>query len=490
MSTKSAVRWSVISGYAMMLIRIVVSVALARLLAPEVFGLYSMGYVLVGIAGKLKTMGFSSAIIQRTEITRPYLNAIFWANFALCGSIGLVIAATAPLSAMWFGEAVLFPVTLALSLTLLGPGLTLVSSAMLQKQFAFNRLAIREVGEILVGAIATILSAIMGFGVWSLVFGELSGMAYRIISIHLIYPFIPGRDCDWKNMRESAKFGINVTAARLIQHLAVNIDVFAIGSLLGPVPLGFYAIAAKYMRLPRDLVDRIANRVLFSVFCRDQNDPERLADVFLRSRSVTCLVVFPVMFGMAVLAEPFVIGVLGEKWIPSINVLRLLSIACAVESVGATNRKLLIATNRTHHLVRLSIINAVVRGIFVSIGCWWNIEIVAIAFLLSSFVTTPMSLRMVIDALPTLNVRRLTVTILQAAYPTLVMCLVLTPLTFLLSSWNAHPLVNLAIGSAVGVATYAIALIMIAPPGVADIFRLLPNKLRRLPGLKTVAASL
>ncbi|MEM6363613.1 MAG: lipopolysaccharide biosynthesis protein, partial [Planctomycetota bacterium] len=481
LDTPSAIRWSAFSSYSVLAIRLLVSIGLARLLLPEAFGLYSMGYVLVGIAGKLKTMGFAAAIIQRPEINRRFLNAIFWSNLGLCSGIALLIALSAPFSASWFGQPVLLPLTWLLSLTLFGPGLTLVPMAMLQKQFAFNRLAVREVGEMTVIGVSTISAAAMGMGVWSLAIGEILGMAYRIIALYAVFPFKPGLDCDWGSMRETTKFGVHVTVARLVQHAATSMDVMAIGFVLGPIPLGLYAVASRYMRLPRDLVDRFANRVLFSVFCRDQGDAERIADTFLRARSAACLIVFPCLFGLAIVATPFVLGVLGPKWFDSIPVLQFLCVACAIESVGATNRKLLIATDRTGSLVKLSIVQAVVRGLFVFVGCQWDIRAVAIACLLSTLVTVPISLRYVFLAVPRLTAARLSRAVMHASLPTMVMSAAVLPLVLCFDTYGVPHLVTLFVAIVVASLVYLLALIWISPPGFQDMLRLLPKRARRIP---------
>lgn len=166
MDVYSAVRWSALSKYGAQGMQFVVSIVLARILAPEYFGLLGMATVVTGFVKVFKNLGFGSVIIQRKEIDDKLLSTLFWVNLGVCILITGVLLGLAPLAAMMYSDPRVTALVMVLSLNFIVTGFSTIPSSLLQRRLQFKKLAIREVGGVIVSGATAITMALLGFGVW------------------------------------------------------------------------------------------------------------------------------------------------------------------------------------------------------------------------------------------------------------------------------------------------------------------------------------
>ncbi|KAA5546289.1 MOP flippase family protein [Roseiconus nitratireducens] len=376
----SAVRWSAFSKYGAQGMQFVISMVMARLLAPEYFGLLGMATVITGFVKIFRDLGFNSAIVQRKKISDDLLSTLFWVNLGVCIFVGLVVLAIAPLAAWMYDDPRVTPIIAVLSITFLFAGFTMIPAALLQRQMEFKKLALREIGGVTAAGGTAIPLAYFGWGVWALVAATLASSAVQMILINLAVPFRPAMVIDRAGLRECLRFGLNLTGFNIFNYFARNADNLIIGVFLGPVALGYYSLAYKLMLVPRDSVSSVVTRVLFPKLSKLQDNNVRLAEVCLRTSGAIALVTFPMMIGLTVLADPFVRVAIGEKWLLAIPLIQILAPVGMLESASAPINQIYVAKGRTDLLFRMGILRGVIRVASFLVGVHWGVLGVAASY--------------------------------------------------------------------------------------------------------------
>jgi PST family polysaccharide transporter len=303
-----------------------ISVVLARLLPPEDFGLMGLAMVAVGFGNIFVKLGLGQALVQRQALTSRHVRVAFTTSVLMGGAFCALTYAAAPLIAQFFRDTHIVPILRVLSVMYVLAGLFVVSKSLLQRELSFQVLFYVECASAVLfyGGVG-ITMALLGFGVWSLVYAVL---ARRVAELILGYGFVrhPVRPLlSLKELRELASFGVGQSLARVTNYFAVKGDYFVVGRLLGPGPLGFYTRAYKLMKLPTSKFVTGLGSVLFPAASKIQHDTERFRRAYLYTFSVMSFVVLPATAALVSLAPELIVGIYGRKWMGSIVPLQILS---------------------------------------------------------------------------------------------------------------------------------------------------------------------
>ncbi len=478
MDVYSGVRWSAISKYGAQAVQFAVSIVLARLLAPEYFGLLGMATVVTGFVRTFRNLGFSAAIVQRKKLTDDLLSTLFWVNLAVCVLVGGVVVAVAPLAGLMYRDPRVVPIIAVLAINFVFAGLSMIPQAILQRQMAFKKLAVREIGAIIANGTTSIILALAGFGVWALVWGTLAGGLARVVLINLVCPFMPRLVWDKSGLKECLGFGLNITGFNIFNYFARNADNLIIGVFLGPVSLGYYSLAYRLMLLPRDSVSQIVTRVLFPKLSRLQDDDEKLADVYLRANAAIAFVTFPMMLGFAAVARPFVEVVLGAKWLPAVPVITILAILGALQSVWSPVGQLFIAKGRPDWYFRWGVCGGILFILSFFAGVPFGFVGVASAYTLVCLGWIPISWRIAFNLVDGLSISRFMMVLAPYALAAGLMAAGVFSTQIALKASGVAQTLVLGACITIGVAIYAAAILFRRPPAMADCVRFLPDAVR------------
>jgi PST family polysaccharide transporter len=374
------------------MIQVLTSIALARLLVPDDFGLLGMALVFTGFAQLFLDFGIGMAIIQARELKPKALSSCFWTNLAITSTTVLVLILASPLIAAFYNRPDLMHVVTALALSLLVSGSGVVSSALLSRNMQFDKLAKAQVIGTVVGATAAVYCAWIGLGVWSLVVQQLAGFSAVTALVMLYARWLPRLEYSWCAIRKMVSFGARVFGSGVLNFAQRNSDSMLIGKFLGSGPLGYYSLAYQLMLYPLGQVSSVIVRVLFPTLSRLQGDMERFRSAYLKAVSAIALVTFPMMAGLFAVSDDFVLVVFGEKWMPMLPVLKILCWLGMVQSIATTVGIIYLSLGRVQLLLRVSlIITPIFIAAFVA-GLSWGIEGVATAYSLTSIGFTYISL--------------------------------------------------------------------------------------------------
>lgn len=344
----SGVKWGGVSMGVTTGLQFVTLAVLARLLSPSDFGLMGMIMVVIGFAQLFADMGISNAIIYRQDATREELSSLYWLNIMAGIVIFVVVCGASPLITAFYHEPRLSNLIYLSSLIFLITPFGQQFQILLQKELKFDQLAKIEIMASFANSVSAITLAILGMGVFSLIWGQLTGTSLRALLLSCV---------GWKNWRPHLhfatqdlkryiSFGLYQMGEKAVNYFNSNLDYLLIGSMLGAKALGYYTLAYNLILKPLSAINPIITRVAFPVFLKVQNNTEKLKKGYLKVLQLLSTVNFPMMAGLAVVAPIAVPVVFGEQWLPSIILIQILTIVGLLRSTANPVGPLLLSKGR------------------------------------------------------------------------------------------------------------------------------------------------
>lgn len=369
--TKLGVFWSFADQGGNQVFNLLVTFVLARLISPEEFGTVGMVTVFTGFAAIFVNFGFSQALIQKSKVSSNDVSTVFVFNLVTGIFLTLLFFFLSPIISDFYEKPILEPLTKVLSPIFFISSLSGVNRALNSKEMNFKLNTVISVVSLLVSSILTIILAFYGFGVWSIVAKMLSSQLI-ITLLYLIYkPVSQKMLFSRDSFRSMLKMGSNVTGDSLVNYWSRNADNLMIAKMLGDGPLGIYTKSYSIMLLPLTNISRVIARVMFPSFSMIQHDLDKLKSIYLKTTKLIAFITFPIMIGLILVAEPFVLVTFGKNWTGMIPIISILSILGASQSILSLNGVIYNALGKAHLAFRVSL----VFNVFNIIGFYIGIKL-------------------------------------------------------------------------------------------------------------------
>lgn len=382
--TATGIKWSAIERFANQLMHFVVSVVLARLLAPSTFGLVSMVTIFIAISRVFVNSGFAQALVRKPDRTELDNCTAFYFNIVVGAVCYALLYVCAPLIAKFYNEPLLTPITRLVGITVLINSLMVVQHALLTLKMDFKTISKASVtASLLAGGIGVYL-AWVGYGVWALVTMQLIGRFTNLILVWIFAGWRPKWMFSWESFRNLWGFGSKLLASSLIDTVYKNLRTLIIGKVYSAADLGYYGKAAHYAATPSDSLTGIIQKVVYPVLCRLQADKAKLADVYRQFIKLTVFIVFPLMMGLAGVSHSFIIVLLGDKWAFSGELLMICCFSHMLYPVHAINLNPLQALGRSDLFLRLEIVKKLVGLAILAVTVPFGVKMIAVGAVVSS----------------------------------------------------------------------------------------------------------
>lgn len=388
-SVINGIKWTSISSITIAIFQVIQISILARYLSSEDFGLMAIVMVIIGFSTIFSDFGISNAIIHHQDNTSLQLSSLYWLNLLIGIFLFLIISLISPLISSFYEEPKLIELLVIFSSSFIIQSLGNQFKILLQKELNFNLIAKIEIISASVGLVISILLAIYGFGVYTLVFASLATMTVN--SLFFIYNGIkinkPKLEFSFFAIKLYLSFGLYQTGQATLNYFNSQFDVLIIGKLLGTEALGVYSIVKQLAMRPAQIINPIVTRVTFPILAKLQNDLLSLKNVYLKTIYYISLVNFPIYLIIVILSEPIVILIFGNEWKEAIPILRILSIYFMFRSIGNPMGSLIMATGKVHLEFWWNLVMFSFFPIAIYIGSYWNVEGVAYCLLLLIILT-------------------------------------------------------------------------------------------------------
>ena len=312
----------------------VATVILARLLSPDEFGLMALGLIVIGYLDTFSGLGVENVVIYKQDNVEHNSNVAFTLGLVFNTIISVTTFLIAPLVATFFNDPRVTDIVRALSVVFIIWGLGNIHAARLKKELQFRQTLLPELGKSLAKAVVSIGMALAGFGVWSLVWGQIAANLAASALYWLVYRWRPRLTIDTKTSRQLLGYSSQTVLSEFMGAILTNIDYLIVGKRLGPENLGLYTMA---FRVPELLIINtcyIVSNALFPAYSKLQNDPESLRKGFLLTLRYIALYTVPVGLGMFIVTPEFVKVIFGDPWIPAVPVMQAISLYAVIYSLS------------------------------------------------------------------------------------------------------------------------------------------------------------
>jgi len=385
--TLSGLAWSFADGFTNQGSQILVGIILARLLSPKEFGLIGMIYVFVAISQSATDSGFSQALIRKNDCTQADYSTVFYFNLAagvLCYAILFLCAG--PIS-RFFKEPQLLVLVRVLGIAVVINSMGLIQRTILTKTINFKLQTKISVIASTASGIIGIGLAYYGWGIWSLVWKTLSQSVLTVVLLWTWSKWKPVLAFCFSSFCEMFGFGSKLLVSGLIDTISRNIYYVVIGRYFSAADLGYYTRADTFSSMPSANLMNVVGRVSYPVLAQIKNDTGKLKTGYELLIKNTMFVSFVVMIGIAAVARPLVLTLLGEKWLPSVPYLRLLCFAGMLYPLHALNLDMLKVKGRSDLFLRLEVIKKLLIIPTIVLGVVFGIKVMILAIIGDSVIS-------------------------------------------------------------------------------------------------------
>ena len=382
--TTSGFIWSFIDTGAGQGINFITGLILARLLTPKEFGLIGMIAIFIAISQSLINSGFSQALIRKQNCTQTDYSTVFYFNIIVGVFFYFLLFVLAEPISDFYHEPILRDLIRALGLGLIINSLTIIQTTILTKRIDFKLQAKISVTASIVAGVISIYMAYTGWGVWSLVAQNL--LKYTINSLLLWFwnKWIPIWVFSKQSFRELFSFGSKLLISGLIDTIYNNIYYLVIGKYFSAIELGYYTRADQFQALSSSNLNAVIGRVSFPILVSIQSDTVQLKAAYRKLIRSTMLITFVLMLGMAAVAKPMILTLIGAKWLPSVILLQMLCFIGMLYPLQALNLDMLNVQGRSDLFLRLEIIKKTIAIPVIVIGVLFGIKIMIVGMFVSS----------------------------------------------------------------------------------------------------------
>ena len=362
----------------------IVSVVLARLLAPEVYGTIALVTVFTAILNVFVDSGLGSALVQKKDADDLDFSSVFYFNVAVCCLLYLGMFLAAPFIAEFYNRPELTPVIRVLSLTLVISGVKNVQQAYVSRTMQFKRFFFATLGGTVGAAVIGIAMAYCGFGVWALVIQQIFNATVDTIILWITVRWRPKRMFSWERLKGLFSYGWKLLASALLDTVYGNLRQLIIGKMYSSADLAQYNRGRQFPDVIITNINSSIDSVLLPTMARVQEDAAQVKGMTRRAMKTSTYIMAPLMMGLAFCAQPVVRLVLTEKWLPCVPFMQIFCITYMFYPVHTANLNAIKAMGRSDLFLRLEIVKKVVGLVLLVSTMWFGVMAMAYSLLVST----------------------------------------------------------------------------------------------------------
>ena len=373
--TVNGFKWGVIDNFANSGVTFLVGLVLARLLSAEEFGVLGIITIFINLSITIIDGGLATALIRKKNVNELECNTVFYSNLCISIFLMLLLLVSSDFIASFFEQPILSSTLSVMSLVLLINAFSLLPKTILIRNLDFKSQAIFSLVSSLLSGIIGITMAYCGLGVWSLVGQQLSRQTFLMCGYWIAGKWRPrwmfSRSC----FIDLFGFGSKLLVANLINSIFKDSFLTVIGKIYSPRDLGFYNRAEQFNTILSSNFGQIVRKVSLPSLSQIQDDDVRLRATYRKLMRYIAILSFAAVFTLAAVAEPLIIVLIGEKWLPSVKLLQIMSLYAAIYPLNMLNLNVLNLRRRSDYLLKLEIIKKILFIPVIAVGFFFKLEV-------------------------------------------------------------------------------------------------------------------
>ena len=384
----SSLIWKLLERTGTQGIQFIVQIVLARLLLPEQYGIIAIVTVFISIARVFVQSGFNTALIQKKDADEVDFSSVFYLSLVVAAILYAIIYFSAPYIASFYMQPQLVQVLRVLSITLFIGAFNSIQNAFVARNMLFKRLFISSLGAVIASGIVGIAIAYRGGGVWALVAQQLTNQLTISFILWFAVKWRPHLIFSFKRIKSLFAFGSKLLASSLIETLYQDLRTLIIGRMYIPAMLGFYNRGQQFPKVIVSNINGSIQSVMLPTLSAHQDDTKRVKELMRRAIKTSSFMIFPMMIGMTVVAEPLVKIVLTDKWLPAVPFLQIFCISYALMPIHTANLQAINAMGRSDIFLRLEVIKKIIGLIILGISLQFGVYAIALGQVFSGIIST------------------------------------------------------------------------------------------------------
>ena len=369
-------------------IQFIVQIILARLLAPEQFGTIAIVMVFINLAQVFVQSGFNTSLVQKKDADEDDFSSVFYMSLGIAGILYVIMYISAPYIASFYRDPILTPVLRVLSITLFAGAFNSIQNAFVSRNLLFKKLFKSSLGAMLISGTLGIIAAYKGLGIWALVIQQLVNQVAITIIMWFTVKWRPTLIISFSKVRKLFSFGWKLLASALLDTGYQELRTLIIGRLYTPSILGYYNRGQLFPKVLVSNIDGSIQSVMLPTLSAYQDDKKRMKEMMRRAIVSSSFLIFPMMVGMAVVAEPLVKIVLTDKWLPAVPFLQIFCISYALMPIHTSNLQAINAMGRSDIFLRLEVIKKVIGLTILLISLPFGVYVIALSSILTGIIGT------------------------------------------------------------------------------------------------------
>ncbi|MCZ2257306.1 lipopolysaccharide biosynthesis protein [Sporosarcina sp. G11-34] len=430
-------------------VQFIVQIVLARILLPKDFGLISVILIFITFSNALVQSGLNTALIQKKEVDNKDYSSVFYISLLLSVFLYIFLFIISPYIAVFLESDQISSLIRVLALTLFIGAFNSIQVAIVTRKMEFKRLFYSSLYGIVISGAVGIVLAYLNFGIWALVYQQILNQLIIVITLWITGGWRPTLEFSILRVKQLFSFGWKILMSSLIFNLTKDVRTFVIGKLFSLDILGYYNRGAQFPGLITTNINGSIQSVMFPAFAAQQEDRIVLKSMVRRSIVTSSFIVFPLMTGLAVIAEPLVRILLTDKWLPSVPFIWIFCSIYALEPLHTANQQSINAVGRSDITLKLNIVKRIIDFLILGVTIPFGIYSIAYGMILSGIIGS------IINAYPNKS-------ILNYGYleqvkdimPSLFLSIIMGGVVFFIRYLNLIPSVTLIVQIILGVITY------------------------------------
>lgn len=369
-------------------VSLIVSIILARFLLPEDYGSVSLVMVFINIANVFIASGFGNSLIQKKNADNVDFSSVFYINIIMSLVIYILLFFSATYIARFYNMPILCPVLRVLALRIPISAVNSVQQAYVSRHMMFRLFFWSTLIGTVISGVVGIIAAYVGLGIWALVIQDLMNVCIDTIVLWFTVKWRPDLTYSWKRAKGLISYGWKILVSGLIDTGYSELRNLIIGKLYTSSDLAYYNQGDKYPKLIVVNVNTAISGVLFPVISSIQDNSQKVKDMTRSAIKVSSYVIWPLLIGIGVIAEPLVRLVLTEKWIECVPYMRVFCFTYGLWPIHVANLQAIKAIGRSDLYLKLEVIKKTIGIVALIISVKYGPFVIACSFIVTDILST------------------------------------------------------------------------------------------------------
>lgn len=369
-------------------IQFIVQIILARILSPDDYGIISLISIFISLANIFIQSGFNTALIQKKNLKEEDFSSVLYISLVVSTLLYIILFFSSPIIADFYKIEELKNVIRVLCIILFFGAFNSIQNAIIDRTMQFKKLFNVSIFSILISGMVGITLAYSGFGVWALVAQQITNQVSITFILWLTLKWRPKLTFSINRVGDLFSYGWKLLVASLIDALYLNVIGLFVGKLYTSQMLAFYSKGEQFPQVIVDNINGSIQSVMLPTLSAEQENRKRVKELVRRTLIVSSFIIFPLMIGLAVVAEPLIIILLTDKWLPCVPFMQIFCLTYALRPIHTANLQAINALGRSDIFLKLEIIKKIIGFAILSISIFYGIYAIILGSLLLGIISS------------------------------------------------------------------------------------------------------